>query len=130
MARHAITLDSQGAFEKATVWLKAAYERGMVVEFRKRTRTTDQNKRMWELLGRVADRMDLMGRKWDAESWKCIFLKEMGREVKFLPSLNEQGFFPAGFRSSQLSTSEMADLQTFIEQWCAERGTDIWESDK
>ena len=114
--------------DKAIHWAERATE-GWVCEFREKTRSLEQNSRFWEILGRVANRCTLNGQTFDAESWKCIFMKAMGQEVRFLPTLDGQSFFPSGFRSSQLTTREMADLQTFVEAWCAEQGQDIWSDE-
>lgn len=124
--RHILNLSSPFDSAKAASYLARAQELGWTVEFREAKRTDPQNKRFWELLGRVASRMELNGQKFDAESWKCIFLTAMGHEMQFLPMLEKPGFFPVGFRSSKLTVGEMADLQTFIESWCAEKGVDIW----
>lgn len=98
---------------------------GWRVQFQEPTRSTEQNARFWELLGRVSLLMDLGGRKFAPDQWKMIFMKAMGEEVQFLPGL-DGSFFPTGFRSSKLTVRQMADLQTFIESWCAEKGVDIW----
>ena len=127
--RYSLTLNTPRRIHQARAWLERAALLGWVVEFREATRTTEQNSRFWELLGRVSKRCRLNGQAFDAESWKCIFMKGMGRDVQFLPTLDGQSFFPAGFRSSQLTTREMADLQTFIEAWCAEQGHDVWSDE-
>lgn len=99
---------------------------GWRVEFKEAKRTDAQNDRFWELLGRVSKRMTINGKRYAPDQWKCICMKEMGKEVAFLPTLNGESFFPTGFRSSDLTVREMADLQTFIEAHCAEQGVDIW----
>ena len=63
--------------------------------------------------------------KYDADQWKCIFMKAMGKDVQFLPTLDGTQFFPTGFRSSDLSVQEMSDLQTFMESWAAEQGIEL-----
>lgn len=128
MMRHALTLHPYNA-GKARAWLERAIERGWRVEFKEPKRSDAQNDRFWELLGRVSNRMDIGGRKFTPEQWKCIFMQAMGREAAFLPTLNGASYFPTGFRSSDLSVREMADLQTFIEAECAGRGVDIWGED-
>lgn len=125
MARHVLTLRTEADRAKVMGWLKnAAY--GHRVEVKEPKRTDEQNDRFWELLGRVAKKMTLAGREFSPDEWKCVFMKAMGRESHFLPTLDGAGFFPSGFRSSDLSVREMCDLQVFIEAWCAEKGVDIW----
>lgn len=130
MTRHGITLDSPSRITMARAWLERAVLLGWRVEFKEPKRSHEQNDRMWELLSRVAKRMTINGARFDAESWKCIFMKAMGKEVRVLPMLDGNGIFPTGFRSSDLSVREMADLQTFIEAWCADKGVDIWADAK
>ena len=120
-----ITIRTTRDRSKLDSWI-ARVPDGWTVTFRAPSRSADQNARLWELLNRVAKRLDLGGRKYDADAWKCIFMQAMGREVAFLPTLDGSSFFPSGLRSSTLTVQEMAELQTFIEAECAERGVDIW----
>lgn len=126
MARHALTLDNPSSIAKAASWLARAANLGWRVEFKEPKRSHMQNDRMWELLDRVSKRMTINGAKFDPDAWKCIFMRAMGKEAQFLPTLDGTSFFPTGFRSSDLSVREMCDLQTFIEAWAAERGVDLW----
>ncbi|MDF3607512.1 recombination protein NinB [Paracoccus sp. DMF-8] len=129
MARHAITIhaDSREPQDRARLahWC-ANVPTGYRVEFKEAKRSHEQNDRMWELLGRVSKRMTINGAKFQPEQWKAIFMQAMGRQVQVLPALDGSTWFPTGFRSSDLSVREMADLQTFIEAHCAEQGVDIW----
>lgn len=126
MARHALTLDSPSRAGMARAWLDRAIKLGWRVEFKEPKRSDPQNDRMWEMLGRVSKRMTINGMRYTDEQWKCIFMRQMGKEVQFLPTLDGASFFPTGFRSSDLSVREMSDLQTFIESWAAEQGVNIW----
>ncbi len=129
MARHAITLDTPQRIMTGQQWFDRAVELGWRVEFKEQKRTDPQNDRMWEMLGRISKRMTINGKRYQPDQWKCIFMRAMGKEASFLPTLDGESFFPTGFRSSDLSVREMADLQTFIEAWCAEQGVDIWEAE-
>ena len=128
MARHGITLDTPARIATARQWFERAAQLGYRAEFKEPKRSDAQNDRFWELLTRVSKRMTINGARFDAEQWKCIFLQAMGRQVQVLPALDGSTWFPTGFRSSDLSVREMADLQTFIEAHCAEQGVDIWEA--
>jgi hypothetical protein len=115
------------------LWLEVegalvAGDQRLTLEIRPEKRSDAQNDRLWEMLTRVSKRMEINGRKYDPEQWKCIFMRAMGKEAQFLPTLDGASFFPSGFRSSQLTVGEMSDLQTFIEAHCAEQGADIWEA--
>lgn len=126
--RFGLTLTGPAALEKARAWLERAAALNWRVEFKAPKRSDQQNDRLWEMLTRVSQRLNINGRKFSPDEWKCIFMKAMGREAIFLPTLDGNGFFPTGFRSSDLSVREMCDLQTFMEAWAAEKGVDIWEN--
>lgn len=126
MARHGITLDSPARIEQARAWLARAEKIGWRVEFKEAKRSDPQNDRMWEMLGRVSKHMQIGGKSFSPDDWKCIFMKAMGQEARFLPTLDGSSYFPTGFRSSDLGVQEMSELQTFIEAWCAEAGFDLW----
>jgi len=130
VTRYAITLTAPDSISRARAWLDRAAQLGWRVIFTEPKRSDAQNDRFWELLGRVSKRMDIGGRKFTSEQWKCIYMKAVGKEAEFLPTLDGASYFPTGFRSSDLSVREMADLQTFIEASCAERGVDIWANDQ
>lgn len=83
-------------------------------------RSNDQNARLWAMLAEISKQATLRGDKFHAEEWKCIFMRALNIECPFLPNLDGKGFFPMGYRSSQMSKREMSDLQTFIEAWGAE----------
>lgn len=131
MARHAITIhdDSREPRDRARLaeWTQRVPP-GWRVEFKEAKRSHEQNDRLWELLGRVSKRMTINSARFQPEQWKAIFMQAMGRQAQVLPALDGSTWFPTGFRSSDLSVREMADLQTFIEAWCAEQGADIWDN--
>jgi hypothetical protein len=108
---------SQRAYAKAQI---DSAEDGWIVTLREPTRSLDQNARLWAMLGDVA-RAEPMGRKHTPDDWKAVFMRECGWEVAFLPSLSGD-FFPIGFRSSQLTVRQMADLITWIMAWGDEQG--------
>ncbi|WP_136685657.1 recombination protein NinB [Falsirhodobacter xinxiangensis] len=127
--RHAITLKTSRDRAKLGVWTSRVPD-GWRVEFKEPKRSDEQNDRMWEMLSRIAKRMTINGKAYPAESWKCIFMRAMGKEASFLPTLDGESFFPTGFRSSDLTVREMSDMQTFIESWCAEQGVDLWSEER
>ena len=129
MARHAITIhgDAREPQDRARLaeWTRRV-PAGWRIEFKEAKRSHEQNDRFWELLTRVSKRMAINGARFQPEQWKAIFMQAMGRQAQVLPALDGSTWFPTGFRSSDLSVREMADLQTFIEAHCAEQGVDIW----
>lgn len=124
MSRHVITLRSELDRSKVMGWLRgAAY--GFRIEVREPKRSDLQNDRLWAMLGAIAKQGTINGKRYDSDAWKCVFMKAIGKESMFLPTLDGESFFPTGFRSSQLSVREMSDLQTFMEVWAAENGVDL-----
>lgn len=119
MPRHVITLRNETDRAKVAAWLqRAAY--GHRIEVKEPKRSDEQNDRFWAMLGDISRQATINGKRYDPDAWKCIFLKAMGREAQFLPTLDGNSFFPTGFRSSDMSVREMSDLQTFMEAWAAE----------
>lgn len=85
--------------------------------FMQEKRSTIQSDKMWAMIGDIAATQLHHGRKYDSETWKCLFMNAMGREVKFIPTLDGQSVFPMQYKSSELSKQEMMDLITFIQAW-------------
>ncbi|NKX40988.1 hypothetical protein HGG71_05825 [Rhodobacteraceae bacterium R_SAG2] len=111
---------------RAKHWLNIA-EAGVIVSFRKPTRSTDQNAKMWAMINDIRQQKDKHGKEMQADVWKAAFMRACGHEVAFATGLDGEPF-PLGFRSSQLSVSQMADLITFIQQWGDEVGI-IWSDE-
>jgi hypothetical protein len=121
MARHVLQISNATMRARLKAWCDRVPD-GWRVEFKEPKRSDQQNDRMWAMLGDIAKQGTINGKKYDPDQWKCIFMKQMGKEVSFLPTLDGEGFFPTGFRSSDLSVREMCDMQTFMEVWGAESG--------
>jgi hypothetical protein len=119
MSRHVITLRSETDRAKVLNWLHRA-PWGHRIEVKEPRRSDEQNDRFWAMLGDIARQATINGKRYEPDQWKCVFMKAMGKEAQFLPTLDGNSFFPTGFRSSDLSVREMSDLQTFMEAWAAE----------
>lgn len=129
MARFGITMNGPHQIVKARAYFERAVQLGWRMEVKEPKRSDAQNDRLWEMLGRISKRMTINGKRYGSDQWKCIFMKQMGKEASFLPTLDGESFFPTGFRSSDLSVQEMSEMQTFMEAWAAEQGVDIWEKE-
>ena len=116
MARHLLILANEAVRARALHWVQKA-PLGYRVWFAEPKRTTEQSDRMWAMLGDVARQCTINGKKYTSEQWKCIFLKALGHDVDFLPTLDGTSFFPTGFRSSDLSKREMMDMITSIQAY-------------
>ena len=95
---------------------------GTRVEWKAPKRSLAQNDLFWAALTDVAGHMKQHGRDHTTEEWKLLFLHAWGREVRFLPALDNKSVVPVGQSSSDLSKEEMASLIEWIFAWGAENG--------
>jgi hypothetical protein len=121
MSRALISICSNADRDRATKWVAQA-PAGTRIEFKAAKRTTDQNSRMWAMLTDVATQKEHAGRKYTPDQWKILFMHACGREVQFIPALDNSTFIPWGQSSSDLSKQEMTDLIECIFAWGAEHG--------
>jgi hypothetical protein len=121
MSRALLVLSNNDVRARAISWVQKA-PAGTRVEFKQQKRTTEQNDRMWAMLTDIARQKQHCGRKYTPDEWKCLFMNACGRETQFVPTLDGSGFFPLGYRSSDLSKQEMSDLIEFMLAWGAENG--------
>jgi hypothetical protein len=104
---------------------------GYVCEVREAKRSDPQNSAMWSLLGQIAkQRPTHNGARMTPELWKAVFMQALGSEMVMMPTLDGDGFFPLGHRSSALTKGEMADLITLILAWTAREGLTIRHFDE
>ena len=80
----------------------------MIVDEEKETRSSEQNRKMWAMLGEIADQLQINGQSFDKDRWKAIMLHAWGEQVEFLPTLDGTSFFPYGHQTSKLSTKKMS----------------------
>lgn len=121
MSRAVIIITGDASRQKAMHWAARAPV-GTRIEYKEAKRTLPQNDRMWAMLTDVATQKEHAGRKYTADQWKVLFMHACGREVQFVPSLDNATFIPWGQSSSDLSVGEMTELIEFIAAWGAENG--------
>src|SRR4051812_2476376 len=126
MTRATLVLVSPAIRQRAIHWVEALPE-GTRVDFKAPKRSTEQNSRLWAMLTDVATQKDHAGRRYTPDQWKVLFMHACGREVQFLPSLDNATFIPWGQSSSDLSKAEMTELIEFIFAWGAEHGVKFHE---
>ncbi len=106
------------------IWpnLKAqlAAGRRMVLELRPEKRSDPQNRRMWAMLGDIAEQVDWYGQKLSAEDFKHILSASLKKQ-RAVQGL-DGGFVVLGLSTSKMSKAEMSELQELIEAFGAERG--------
>jgi len=92
----------------------------MTVEVKEKTRSTEQNARMWALLTDVSRQVDWYGQKLTPEEWKDVFSASLKKQ-KAVPGL-DGGFVILGQRTSKMSIREMGELMELIEAFGAQKG--------
>ena len=93
---------------------------GYVMRIEPPKRTLDQNAKLWAMLTDISVAKP-EGRKHTPDDWKAIFMNACGWEVQFVEGLDGRPF-PRGFRSSQMSKAQMADLINFIQAYGDQHG--------
>lgn len=113
---------------RACRWINQAKD-GVVIGFKEKGRSTDQNSLFWSLLTQITkQRPTHNGVNMSAVLWKAVFLDALGRETVMLPNLDGDGLFPFGHRSSQMTVSEMSDAIELIFAWGARVGVTFREN--
>lgn len=106
---------------RAVRWVEQA-PFGTVVEFKQKGRSGDQNSAMWSLLTQInRQRPTHNGIRMSAVLWKAVFMQALGAELVMLPTLDGDGLFPFGHRSSKLTVSQMSDLIELMLAWAAQQ---------
>ena len=126
MTKRLLILANDAVRERAIRWVRNSPV-GTRLWFMQEKRSSEQNDKLWAMLGDIAASHLHHGRKYDSETWKCLFMNAMGREVKFIPTLDGQSVFPMQYRSSELTKQEMMDLITFIQAWADENNVELRE---
>ena len=108
-------------------WVERAPD-GFRIEIREPTRSDAQNRALWVRLTEIArQRPNHNGVKMTPELWKAVFMQALGAEMVMLPTLEGDGYFPMGHRSSLLSVSEFCALIELINAWAAREGVALRE---
>src|ERR1700756_673178 len=95
--------------------LIANMELGTLIEVRGAKRSDEQNDALHGLIDQILkQRPTHFGLKADKELYKAIFMHALGKESRFIPTLDGDGMFPLGQRTSKLTVRECANLITII----------------
>lgn len=124
MTRHLLTLTRNNR-AKAIVGVTNAPD-GYVLELREAKRSDPQNSALWGLLHQIhRQRPTHNGVRMTPELWKTVFMDALGAEMRMLPKLDGDGYFPVGHSTSALTKGEFADLLTVMLAWCARSGVTV-----
>jgi hypothetical protein len=93
---------------------------GYCVIVQPKSRSLEQNARMWAMLGEVSRQVDWYGKKLSPEAWKCVFSASLKKQ-DVVPGLHGD-FVVIGQSTSSMGIGEMNDLMTLMESFGVERG--------
>lgn len=106
------------AWRTAKVWIKDGHR--FTLEIRPEKRSDAQNRRLWAMLSDISAQVDWHGNKLSDEEWKAVFSAAL-KKSKVVPGL-DGGFVVCGQSTSKMTKAEMAELQTLMEAFGAEKG--------
>jgi hypothetical protein len=95
----------------------------LVVEVKPETRTTEQNARLWAMLGDVSRQVDWYGKKLSPEDWKHVFSSSL-RKLDVVPNLDGTGFVALGLSTSKMTKGELSDLMELIAAFGADKAVE------
>lgn len=109
---HRIVLSSDFQRERAKRLIDQA-PIDFIAEVREPRRTQEQSEKMWAMLTDISHAKPL-GRRHTPDDWKAIAMNACGWECQFIEGLDGRPF-PQGFRSSQLTKSQMTTLIDWLQ---------------
>lgn len=93
---------------------------GYTVQVKPKTRTIEQNSRLWALLNDVSTQVLWHGEKLSNEDWKNLFSASLKKQ-KLVQGL-DGGLVVLGQSTSKMTVAELGDLMTIIEAFGANHG--------
>jgi hypothetical protein len=81
---------------------------GYVVEIKPRTRSLDQNAKMWAMLADLSRQIEWYGQQLTSEEWKDVLTAALKKQ-KAVPGI-DGGFVVIGARTRNMTIREMSDL--------------------
>ncbi|WP_316309139.1 recombination protein NinB, partial [Clavibacter michiganensis] len=110
--RAVVAIQSEADRARVAKWAQNV-EVGTIVEFRKKTRSNEQNAKLHAMLGEVAEQVVWYGRKLDSDDWKNLFTASL-RVADVVPGIDRGTIVPLGIRTSSMTIEEMGNLITLI----------------
>ncbi|EOC1147984.1 recombination protein NinB [Cronobacter sakazakii] len=101
-------------------------ERPLIVTIQEKTRSVEQNNRLWATLRDVSEQVVWHGAKLNSEDWKHIFTASL-KGQRSAPGING-GLVVLGQSTSKMRVSEFSELLELIHAFGAERGV-RWSED-
>ncbi len=94
---------------------------GYVMKIGAETRRDAQNRKLWPMLQELRNQVPEMA-GYAPDDIKLRFLNALGAEMRFLPTLENEGMFPVGLRSSTLTVAQFSGLIELIHEYGAPHG--------
>lgn len=92
-----------------------------IAKFAPETRTDAQNRALWGYISDLQRQVPGMA-TFSQEDIKLRLLNALGTEMRFLPTLEGEGMFPCGLRSSTLTVAQFSALLEIIMEFGARHG--------
>ena len=92
-----------------------------VVKIGKETRSEEQNRKLWPMLTDLQRQVPILA-TYSTDDIKLRFLNALGTEMRFLPTLEDEGMFPVGLRSSTLTKEQFSGLIELLYEYGAKHG--------
>lgn len=108
-----------GLWLEVKPWLVAGHK--LTVTVKKDTRSTAQNRLMWQRLGELAASVNWYGQKLTAEEWKDVLSASLRRTLKVVPGI-DGGAVILGQRTSEMTIAEMTEMLDLISAFGAQQG--------
>ncbi|MDE1139951.1 MAG: recombination protein NinB [Paraburkholderia tropica] len=92
---------------------------GYICEIKPRTRSLDQNAKMWAMLADLASQIQWYGQKLTSEEWKDVLTAALKKQ-KAVPGI-DGGFVVIGARTRNMTIKEMSELVELMYAFGAEQ---------
>lgn len=93
---------------------------GDMVRIGKETRSEEQNRKLWPMIDDLRRQIPELAER-TRDDIKLQFLNALGVEMRFLPTLEGEGVFPVGLRSSTLTKAQFSGLLELLYAYGAKR---------
>jgi hypothetical protein len=110
--RAVVTINGPDDRDQVARWAKNV-DLGTVVEFRKKTRSVEQNAKLHAMLAEVADQVVWYGQKLKVEDWKNMFSASL-RKAQVVPGIDPGTVVPLGIHTSTMTIDEMSNMIELI----------------
>jgi hypothetical protein len=105
-------------------WLGAGHR--FEVDVRPERRSTEQNSKLWAMLGEVSKQVEWYGQRLTPEEFKHVFSAALKKQ-RVVPGI-DGGFVVLGQSTSRMSKAELSEMIELVYAFGAERGVQFKET--